>query len=76
LITLGERRMPCFDRLSMSLFQFDFSKSKHPVRYCERVLFKYLNSKNEELKKGNYFTVTDFAKFLGMSGLYPFSSAM
>jgi hypothetical protein len=68
--------MPCFIRLSISLSQSVFSKLKpHSKKYCKLVLFNVCIGYKTRKKKA-YFTVTDFAKFLGISGLYSFSKAM
>jgi hypothetical protein len=50
---------------------------KHLTTNVWAVLLTYMNSEIEELEKGRtYLTVTDFAKFLGVSGLIPFSTAI
>ena len=76
-ITFGERRVcSCFS-FSTSLFQSLFSKLKHQMKYCGIDPFNVFGFERKRMNtKRDYFTVTDFARFLGVSGLCPFSIAM
>lgn len=77
LIIFGVRKVPSLARLLMSFSQFAFSKPLHPELHilCLLLLFNLINPKVKN-KKEIYLTVTDFARFLGVSGLMPFSTAI
>jgi hypothetical protein len=77
LITFGDRRMPSFTRFSTSLSQSFLSKSKHQMKYCGIDPFNvFVFERKMQNKKRIHFTVTDFARFLGVSGLWPLSTAI
>ena len=63
--------MRCLTKLSTSFSHCAFSKLGTRIEYCE---LAFLTLYTEQKREG-YFTVTDFAKFRGMSGLKPFSRA-
>jgi len=47
------------------------------MKYCGIDLFNVFGFERKRMNtKRDYFTVTDFARFLGVSGLCPFSIAM
>jgi len=68
LITLGERRMPCLARLSISLDQSVLSKIA-PVLSSVQCSFFNESIFRKKSSERSYLTVTDFAKLRGMSGL-------
>lgn len=74
LMTVGECRMRCSTSPLTSFSQSVFSKLKHRIDYCKISPFNVCVFEKIE-GETNHFTVTHLARFLGMSGLYPFCTA-